>query len=43
MAVSYGWLGERPTPVELCGGLVSIVGVLLIRGVRGTRHHHIVH
>jgi drug/metabolite transporter (DMT)-like permease len=30
LAVASGWLGERPRPIELVGGLVSIVGVALI-------------
>jgi drug/metabolite transporter (DMT)-like permease len=30
LIVAFVWLGETPHPVELVGGLISIVGVLLI-------------
>lgn len=36
VAVSFAWLGERPTPAEIVGGLISIAGVILIRGRRGS-------
>lgn len=31
LAISFGWLGEVPTQVELVGGLLSILGVVVIR------------
>jgi drug/metabolite transporter (DMT)-like permease len=31
LAISFGWLGEVPTPIELVGGLVSVLGVVVIR------------
>jgi drug/metabolite transporter (DMT)-like permease len=30
LVVAYAWLGEKPANVELGGGLVSILGVVLI-------------
>lgn len=30
VGVAFCWLGERPRPVELVGGLVSVFGVMLI-------------
>jgi drug/metabolite transporter (DMT)-like permease len=30
LGVAFGWLGERPAPVELVGGLISIAGVALV-------------
>jgi drug/metabolite transporter (DMT)-like permease len=28
--ISWTWLGELPTPIELLGGLVVMVGVVII-------------
>ena len=36
LAVSFGWLGERPGVVDLLGGFISVAGVMIIRG-RGRR------
>jgi drug/metabolite transporter (DMT)-like permease len=33
IAVSFGWLGERPTVFEIVGGLVCMSGVAIIQGV----------
>jgi drug/metabolite transporter (DMT)-like permease len=30
LAVAFAWLGERPAPVELIGGLISIAGVAFV-------------
>ncbi|WP_143263896.1 DMT family transporter, partial [Amycolatopsis kentuckyensis] len=30
LAVAFGWLGERPTWVDLVGGALSVAGVVLI-------------
>ncbi|MGW3264303.1 EamA family transporter [Streptomyces sp. NPDC001056] len=30
LAVAYPWLGERPHPVELSGGLLTVAGVALV-------------
>jgi drug/metabolite transporter (DMT)-like permease len=35
LAVSFAWLGEVPTPVELAGGAVSVAGVALLRSRSG--------
>ena len=34
VVIAYLWLGERPTWVELLGGLVTVAGVALV-GLRG--------
>jgi drug/metabolite transporter (DMT)-like permease len=34
VVIAFLWLGERPTWLELCGGLVTVVGVALV-GLKG--------
>ncbi len=34
LALAWGWLGERPTPVALLGGGLAVLGVALVRAVR---------
>jgi drug/metabolite transporter (DMT)-like permease len=36
VGVSFLWLRERPTVVEIVGGIISILGVVLIRGIGRT-------
>ncbi len=35
VVIAFAWLGERPTALELLGGLVTVVGVALV-GLRGS-------
>lgn len=44
VVIAYLWLGERPTSLELLGGVVTVAGVALVglrgapaKGLRGTR------
>jgi drug/metabolite transporter (DMT)-like permease len=34
LAVSFVWLGEAPSPIELLGGGVGVLGVVLINRAR---------
>jgi drug/metabolite transporter (DMT)-like permease len=37
LAVAFVWLGERPRPVELLGGLLTVAGVAMVSRSRGAR------
>ncbi len=34
VVVAFVWLGEQPTVAEIAGGVISIIGVVIIRGLR---------
>ncbi|GAA4386285.1 DMT family transporter [Actinomadura verrucosospora] len=38
LVVSFVWLGEKPLPLELAGGAVTVAGVVLINRRRTRRH-----